>query len=530
MTKKLKVAFIIENHVKIASKIQQFLSGYELPVSFTFIKVRQKRKLFPSENTTPLSSFFKNVFFILENKLDPKIIGTCEISEMKWDKTFEYKNDFDSITRYLRENDFDVAIIDTKHPESFYINQIADYVKEGVLLWGRGENKYQSITESAFNSASQQLSSMRYSIYHQKNSQTKILSLLNGACTTQLTFGRTVFRAYNESLVWLIEIINNLLATSNLEPIGTPFASDIELSKKLSFLRYTKHLSKEFKKRYFKRSQINKEWTVNIYSGNWDELSKSSKTVTTIPNPANSHFADPFLFEHDNKTICFLEEYNRCENKAVISAFEITEQKNKIKTESNSRLSYSYLGKILEEPFNLAFPFVFSYDEKIYMVPDSRKANSIRLYECKKFPMIWELKHELMTNVSAVDSTIFEHKGLWWLSTTIKPDNSDELCAALHFFFAEKPTENCWIPHPKNPVVLDHRVGRNGGFINSQNRILRVNQIQGFESYGLGVAVSEILELTTSNYKENKPILFNEKVHGHHLSSIKTYTAYDSFK
>ena len=69
----------------------------------------------------------------------------------------------------------------------------------------------------------------------------------------------------------------------------------------------------------------------------------------TIKNPHRRFLADPFLFSHKGKTICFVEDFFYDENRGKISAYELSND------------GYSEIGVILEEDFHLSFPYIFKF-------------------------------------------------------------------------------------------------------------------------------------------------------------------------
>ena len=75
--------------------------------------------------------------------------------------------------------------------------------------------------------------------------------------------------------------------------------------------------------------------------------------------------------------------------------------------------------KIIEKPYHLSYPFVFSYDNEFYMIPETGSNSTIELYKCLEFPEKWEMAAILMKDVRAYDTTILHKDGKWWLFTNI---------------------------------------------------------------------------------------------------------------
>ena len=64
----------------------------------------------------------------------------------------------------------------------------------------------------------------------------------------------------------------------------------------------------------------------------------------------------------------FVEDFNIKEKIGCISVYELNDNK------------YKFLGKALEEPFHLSFPFIFEYSDNIYMIPEKQGVTILYLY------------------------------------------------------------------------------------------------------------------------------------------------------
>jgi len=136
------------------------------------------------------------------------------------------------------------------------------------------------------------------------------------------------------------------------------------------------------------------------------------------------------------------------------------------------------------------------------MIPETESNNDIELYKCVDFPKKWEYYGKLMNNVTAVDSTIFNHNNKWWLFSGIKENegasNSDE----LFLFYSDNPLSNKWETHINNPIISDVRQARPAGRIFSfKNKIYRPSQ-NSSNYYGYGMSINEIKKINEKEYEE----------------------------
>ena len=146
-------------------------------------------------------------------------------------------------------------------------------------------------------------------------------------------------------------------------------------------------------------------WQVSWYRGGWPGVAKAKSNV--VESPSGSFLADPFVVNKEGRRICFVEEYKYRNRRGVISALEL------------AGTSARMLGIILDEPFHLSFPFIFEFESRLYMCPESAEAGQIRVYECVDFPMKWKLCKVLMDKVRAADTMLFEHDGRWWMFAAV---------------------------------------------------------------------------------------------------------------
>jgi hypothetical protein len=274
----------------------------------------------------------------------------------------------------------------------------------------------------------------------------------------------------------------------------------------------------------FKRELLGKDlkWNIGYLRGDWS--SAVFHRAKVIPNPKGFFYADPFIFEYDDRVFIFFEEYSFSESKGWISVFEIINN------------NHVYLGKVLEEDFHLSFPFILEEDGKIYMIPESSAAGDIRIYECIKFPMEWEFRGVILRNVSASDSIVLKHNDLWWLFTNIDSGFFQDHSSNLSIFYSNDLLNGLWIEHVLNPIYSSSLVSRNGGMlVDKLHGIYRVAQSQGFDQYGESLKIFKIDDLSPNFYKESlfaevKPY-FHRNIKGvHHISSSPNFTVFDFAK
>jgi len=225
-------------------------------------------------------------------------------------------------------------------------------------------------------------------------------------------------------------------------------------------------------------------------------LSKASAPATTLYRfteewPALGwSWADPFPVEDESGYHVFLEVYDHATRHGTIGV---------------SRLSRTGVFEppvtVLDAPYHLSYPFVFQWRGRWFLMPESASAGRIEVFAARRFPFDWTLEAVLFNPLHAVDSTLVEVEGRWWLFTSQWPHplvrNADELYA----YHAPTPF-GPWTPHRRNPIKSDARSARGAGrFLRQGSSLFRPAQ-DGSGRYGSAISISRIDELTPDRFRE----------------------------
>jgi hypothetical protein len=278
-------------------------------------------------------------------------------------------------------------------------------------------------------------------------------------------------------------------------------------------MKFRWRLTKRFWKTIF---GVDYRWGVAYTRSDWPNavLWRCLKVKT----PPSYFLADPFVISSGNNDFCFVEEYDYVKCRGKIAVYDIAEG--------------TRIGTALEESFHLSFPFLFNYNDQLFMCPETGQKKEVRIYRCVEFPLRWTLEKIIMRNTDAVDTMLFEKDGKWWMFTNIDPIESGDHCSELFIFFADSPFASNWTPHPLNPIFVDASCARNGGLVRNGQSFFRISQGQAFDFYGKRVRINEIVQLTEEGYKEicigEITPNFEKGVLGiHHLHSNGKITVFD---
>ncbi len=234
---------------------------------------------------------------------------------------------------------------------------------------------------------------------------------------------------------------------------------------------------------------------VGLYQEQWSLLLRSRHAqqeddCIRITPPQGRSYADPFLLKWRGENYLFYEDFDvKNMEKGVLACMRL---------DKNGQTSDPI--PVLQRDYHLSYPFLFVWQDELYMMPETGNNGTVEVYRATEFPHQWTLEKTLMKGSHALDSTMIEHEGKYWLFTNVRskgfPENDE-----LHLFSAETPFST-WTPHPKNPVVSDVRRARPAGKIfRMGNSWIRPAQDCSVR-YGYALSFERIDLLTEEDYRE----------------------------
>lgn len=249
-------------------------------------------------------------------------------------------------------------------------------------------------------------------------------------------------------------------------------------------------LSRKIASRLKRRSR-DRDWKIALRSleGQDTDFALELSAFRILENRPDAWRADPFIFEHGGEEFMFYEEYCKLDEKGHIRCARLNQGGSLIDDQA-----------VLEEDFHLSYPFVFSWQGSIYMVPESFMKNEIRLYRCEEFPGRWVFEKTLLSGFEFVDATLHSQNGTWYLFVCTS-ECGGPLNEELFLFHAKTPL-GPWQPHCQNPIKSDVRSARPAGrpFIHEGN-LLRPAQ-DCTEKYGRRLSMCNIRTLSETSYDE----------------------------
>jgi hypothetical protein len=235
-------------------------------------------------------------------------------------------------------------------------------------------------------------------------------------------------------------------------------------------------------------------WAIGIYVGDspYNLSSRNQKnpvlTASDVTDVRARFVADPFMTYQKDKWYMFFEVLNIG-----------TEQGDIGLATSVDGFTWEYNEIVLDESFHLSYPYIFKWNENYYMIPETSRTKSIRLYKATHFPTQWTFIKTLMQGETFTDPSIFQYSSKWWLFADTSPDEQFD---TLRLYYSED-LMGAWTEHPASPVIKGNpNIARPAGRVIEYNdHIIRFAQ-DDKPVYGRYVRAFEITKLTPLIYEE----------------------------
>lgn len=242
--------------------------------------------------------------------------------------------------------------------------------------------------------------------------------------------------------------------------------------------------------------------------------------IEWIPDlPTHCFRADPFGVTVNQDRVLFFEQ------------LDYREKRGKIRYIQFRGDSLSAEGEVdLDTDVHLSYPYVFTYEDDIYCVPETYEAGEIALYRATAFPSKWEKIAILVDNFPGADASLFMRDDRWWLACTRVGDGSND---KLHLWYADD-IKGPWSPHSGNPVKIDARSARPAGtpFWHAGTLYRPAQDSSG--SYGGRIVINRVDELTPDSFAEQSIVIvgpFVDSVYPdgfHTISAMGDWTVIDA--
>lgn len=334
--------------------------------------------------------------------------------------------------------------------------------------------------------------------------------------TIDYSYTKNLDQVYFESTIWPAEVCRDIRNNTADYLNAPPSASKAPIFHSPSNLQTLFFLIKtlfNLPKKKFSGFLRHEDWNIGIV----DKPIHAFLTPDTklriswfSKERKNIFLADPFAITRNEKNYLFFEELDYRTNKQNISCMEIAGQ------------NFFSDTKLVPDILNDAsYPYLFEYRDKIYCIPESWRKREISLFEAMDFPSRWVKVHTLVTDITAIDSTVFQYEGRWWLTCTLKEEGEH---LKLFLWYASGLFES-WTPHVSNPVKTDIRSCRPAGtpFVHNGN-LYRPSQ-DCSRTYGRRIVINRVKRLTPAAFEEEQAAVIDPDANYPYTDGIHTISA-----
>lgn len=307
--------------------------------------------------------------------------------------------------------------------------------------------------------------------------------------TTPHSYGRTRDDVLLGSADWVSVAARQILSGDTSMIDGGPSLTEAPIRRapaNREMLRFFGRQARRFLGSQWRGVTRASKWTVGVAGCPIQDLVDGElPPIDWVAEHGSSRYlADPFAIDTDAGLVVLVEDYDYREHRGVISAL-------------TGDLSLPRV--VLDAGVHASYPYSFECDGTVYCVPETYQAEEVRLYRAIDFPWSWEPIGTLIDGLAALDPTIVEYQGRWWLFCTIHGRDSN---TKLHIYHAPHPT-GPWQPHLLNPVKTDVRSSRPAGTPFWHREALHRPTQDCSTSYGGAVTITRIDELTPSRFSES---------------------------
>lgn len=224
------------------------------------------------------------------------------------------------------------------------------------------------------------------------------------------------------------------------------------------------------------------------------------------------YYADPFLYHDGGKHKIIMEEVDHRSVKGFITEWSIVD--DTITSEERATI---------HNGTHLSYPYIIRDKGELYCIPENSERGEVTLYKYEEKG--WGQGQTILKNFSAVDSTIFNHEGRWWLFCTrgagLNRDNEE-----LHIFYADQLT-GPWLAHKGNPVKVDVRSSRPAGAPFSHKGSLYRPAQDCSVTYGGAIVVNRVEKLSPFYFKETSVSRIEPEKSGLYPDGVHTISVAD---
>ena len=260
------------------------------------------------------------------------------------------------------------------------------------------------------------------------------------------------------------------------------------------------------------------EWccAIRFNSKSSNIIDDTDAKFTVIKDSYRYWTADPFLFKKEEKYYLFFEMFDRLKRKGLLGCREISEN------------GFGKMRIIYECRNHLSYPYIFEYDDDIFIIPECEQSGELFLLKCVKFPTEWK-KEKVLINQRLVDTTPITFEGVNYFISEIVDDK--KVFDRVDLFYEENGS---FFECKSNPAKVDLNSARCAGKVFKYNSSLVRPSQDCSRFYGEKLNFNRITKISKDEYREEiiKSVSVNDiKTDGNNnFIGIHTYNRIDNIE
>ena len=297
----------------------------------------------------------------------------------------------------------------------------------------------------------------------------------------QHSYRATMKEAYRHSPLLLKQAVANAVSGRTLKKHCR--GRNYRLPGNLLVLRLVWQMTAALLKRLFYGAFMEKQWNVALAQAGSAAIGAPlppRNAWRNVPRlPRYSFYADPFFCTHPSGII--VEALNRHSGKGELV---VIPSQGPQWTASDGRCHFSYPGSIVE-------------DGQTYVIPETARWSRPQAFLLSEGGLQPAGLLDIQGEHAIVDPTLFRHDGRLYLFGNKAEIGSGALC-----LWSSDQLFGRFVEHPASPLLISPAGARMaGGLVRNQQGLFRLGQ-NGLGSYGDGIFVFQIQDLTPLNYRE----------------------------
>jgi hypothetical protein len=244
--------------------------------------------------------------------------------------------------------------------------------------------------------------------------------------------------------------------------------------------------------RYKLANQRVDRWNVGLVNAAPEEFLKSDfqpRVAWSAYDEKDQMIADPCLMSGPDGVRILCEEFDWLSEKGRIL---------EIRPASDGSLSLG--AAAIEEDVHMSYPYVIEHQGETYCVPESADRRDAVLYRLDPVTRRWSRDTVLLEGIGALDTTVFQAHGAWWLTHSQLPQ-ADAGPWSLYVWRADD-LRGPWVPHAGNPVKTDVGSSRPAGRPFWHEGALYRPAQDCAVSYGGGLVINRVDSLSLEEFRE----------------------------